>query len=594
MFKTKHSIKKSALLTFLIIYFTFLLFSFFNLYIYNQHEISKKENIIENYTITLSNHIEDKLLSISNVSKYPLLIPDIDKLNSVLKNNSSFQINNYNYLKYICEMMLIQNDEISGSFIYDLKGRGTFSSRNSSKSNLINPSEEDWFQNSILSSSVTSTYTNISSELIYSIDDEDEKESLIAITRKIIDLKTNEITGILLVTISSKEFLENLKLDLPFENQVIYLYDENNNIIFSNDEEGLYKENLKTSKEFNTENENSSLSFKFPLIKKDDISIISNKLDNNWFLILITPRKSLINVDSFYLIFLLINILFYFISSTFLYSFINKRIFSPLNLLINNMSSNKIEKDLNNLMNYSKNDEISLLFDSYNSMKVNINELININYKNKIEQKELELNQLQNQINPHFIYNTLESIHMMAEINDDIETSKMAEYFGSIIRYGINRKVNIVSLEEEINIIKNYIYLQKIRFDQLFTIENSIPEELLECKIIKMIIQPLIENSIYHGLSECDSNGKIIIQGIRFENNLLITISDNGIGISDSKLLLLNDYINDKNNSFSSIGLRNINRRIKLNYGEDYGLEIFSVLEKGTSVVITLPYTINY
>ena len=225
---------------------------------------------------------------------------------------------------------------------------------------------------------------------------------------------------------------------------------------------------------------------------------------------------------------------------------------------------------------------------------LNVNKiLININYKNQIEQKELELRQLQNQINPHFIYNTLESIHMMAEINDDLETSTMAEYFGSIIRYSMNRKINTVKLKQEMEVIDNYIYLQKIRFDQLFTIENIIPEELLNCEIIKMIIQPLIENAIYHGLSECDSNGKIIIQGHHIDDNLLITISDNGVGIEDDKLKDLNDYINDKNNKFNSTALRNINRRLKLNYGKTFGLEIFSVYGKGTSTVLTLPYIIR-
>ena len=163
--------------------------------------------------------------------------------------------------------------------------------------------------------------------------------------------------------------------------------------------------------------------------------------------------------------------------------------------------SSRVEKNLSYNFKYNKNDEIGILVNSYNDMKSRINNLININYKNKIEQKELELKQLQNQINPHFIYNTLESIHMMAEINDDPETSTMAEYFGSIIRYSMNRRVNTVKLKEEIGIIDNYIYLQRIRFDTLFTIENLVNDDVLECEIIKMIIQPLIENSIYHGLS---------------------------------------------------------------------------------------------
>lgn len=257
------------------------------------------------------------------------------------------------------------------------------------------------------------------------------------------------------------------------------------------------------------------------------------------------------------------------------------------------MDKSNIESNLSSELLYEREDEIGILVKSYNEMKSRIHDLININYKNKIEQKDLELKQLQNQINPHFIYNTLESIHMMAELNDDEETSIMAEYFGSIIRYSMNRKVNTVKLREELNIIDNYIYLQKIRFDQLFIIENLITEDVMECEIIKMIIQPLIENAIYHGLSECSSNGKIIIQGQKVYNQLLLTISDNGIGIDTDTLKDLNDYINDKNNKFKGIALRNINRRLKLNYGEKYGLEIFSVLGKGTSMVLTLPYIVK-
>ena len=182
---------------------------------------------------------------------------------------------------------------------------------------------------------------------------------------------------------------------------------------------------------------------------------------------------------------------------------------------------------------------------------------------------------------------------MMAEINDDSETSTMAEYFGTIIRYSMNRRINTVRLKEELEIIDNYIYLQKMRFDTLFIIENLVSDDVLECKIIKMIIQPLIENSIYHGLSECDGNGKIIIQGLKADKNLIITVSDNGTGIDEEQLVLLNDYINDRNECFNGIALRNINKRLKLNYGEEYGLEVTSILGKGTSMILTLPYILS-
>ncbi|MCR1951123.1 MULTISPECIES: sensor histidine kinase [unclassified Clostridium] len=588
MFSYKNlSIKKLTLIIFTCLYLIFLLVTTFNLYSYSKYEFNKTEKLIKNFNISFSNQIEEKINTISDVSKYPLLIPEISTLHQTLRDTENFQISHYNYLKYLCEMMLIQNNYISGAYIYDLKGMGAFASRNSSHYKLINPLNENWFQESLSSSSATSIFANINSSSIFDIDYSKGK-NLILLTRKIIDINTNQITGMLLVTLSTEEFNNILNYDLPFNNEAISIYSSSGDLILStNKEESEFNY-------FDKVNFNSSEPSINYIYEDAPYVICSNPVNiSNWIVINKIPKKDAFKLDNLYIIFLITNILFFLISSIILYLFFTKRIFNPIQYLINNMSSNSIENNLNKNFRYDKDDEIGKLVNSYNDMKGRINSLININYKNQIEQKELELRQLQNQINPHFIYNTLESIHMMAEINDDLETSTMAEYFGSIIRYSMNRKINTVKLNQEMEIIDNYIYLQKIRFDQLFTIENIIPEELLNCEIIKMIIQPLIENAIYHGLSKCDSNGKIIIQGHHIDNNLLLTISDNGIGIEDENLKDLNDYINDKNNKFSSIALRNINRRLKLNYGKDYGLEIFSVYGKGTSMVLTLPYIIK-
>ena len=357
---------------------------------------------------------------------------------------------------------------------------------------------------------------------------------------------------------------------------------------------------MTTNKDLIINNYPSDLNYKS---KEPSITYISNEIkyvkcenyipESNWILTNTIPKSEIFRVNSLYIILFFTNLLFFLLLTVILYIFFIKRIFNPIKSLVINMSTNNLEKNLNSTFSYNRDDEIGSLINSYNAMKSRINDLININYKNQIEQKELELRQLQNQINPHFIYNTLESIHMMAELNDDLETSIMAEYFGSIIRYSMNRKINTVTLDKELEIINNYIYLQKIRFDQLFTIQNLVPDELLNCEIIKMIIQPLIENSIYHGLSECSGDGKIIIQGQKIDNNLLLSISDNGIGMDEATRDNLNDYINDKNNNFKGIALRNINRRLKLNYGSNYGLEIFSIEGKGTSMVLTLPFIIK-
>ena len=587
MLKKHLSIKKLTIFILIFMYIIYFIATSLNLYSYSKYEFSQNEKVIKNFNSSLSYQIAEKINNISDISKYPLLIPETEKLNAILSDNNGTEITDYNYLKNICEMMLIQNDSINGAYIYDLKGRGVFSSRNSSNYKLINPTLENWFQQSLLADGNTNIFTNITDNNIYDIET-DSDNNLIAFTRKIIDLTSNQPTGLILVTIPAENFLKLLSNELPFSRQVLSLYDSTGELI------------MTTNKDLIINNYPSDLNYKS---KEPSITYISNEIkyvkcenyipESNWILTNTIPKSEIFRVNSLYIILFFTNLLFFLLLTVILYIFFIKRIFNPIKSLVINMSTNNLEKNLNSTFSYNRDDEIGSLINSYNAMKSRINDLININYKNQIEQKELELRQLQNQINPHFIYNTLESIHMMAELNDDLETSIMAEYFGSIIRYSMNRKINTVTLDKELEIINNYIYLQKIRFDQLFTIQNLVPDELLNCEIIKMIIQPLIENSIYHGLSECSGDGKIIIQGQKIDNNLLLSISDNGIGMDEATRDNLNDYINDKNNNFKGIALRNINRRLKLNYGSNYGLEIFSIEGKGTSMVLTLPFIIK-
>ncbi|CAI3614940.1 putative two-component sensor histidine kinase [Clostridium neonatale] len=584
--KNDLSIKKLTLLIFIIMYVLFFIVTTLNLYSYSEYEFAKTEKLIKNFNISLTKQINQKIDTVLDVSKYPLIIPEIDTVNKILQSDKPYSIDEYNYLLYLCDMMLIQNESVNGAYIYNLTGTGVYTSRNNSNDILKNPSLEKWFIDAVNSPSQTSVTDNIDVSNIFKYTDSSDTK-LIAITRKIIDLKTQKITGILLLTLPTDSILSLLKGDIPFNNQVISLYDSSGNLITSTapnktlDQYQKYIDKINPSPNIEYINDNLQ-----------HIICYNNLLPYKWTLITSIPKNDAYHISSLYIILFVSNLIFCLILFIRIYIYFLRRIFQPIEHLIENMSS-RVERNLSYSFKYNKNDEIGILVNSYNDMKNRINNLININYKSKIEQKELELKQLQNQINPHFIYNTLESIHMMAEINDDPETSTMAEYFGTIIRYSMNRRINTVKLKEEIAIIENYIYLQRIRFDTLFTIENLVNDDVLECEIIKMIIQPLIENSIYHGLSECSGDGKIIIQALHIDNNLVITISDNGIGIEEKRLRSLNDYINGKNESFNGIALRNINRRLKLHYGNDYGLEVFSVLGKGTSMTLTLPYLIS-
>lgn len=247
-------------------------------------------------------------------------------------------------------------------------------------------------------------------------------------------------------------------------------------------------------------------------------------------------------------------------------------------------------------------DEIGELCDTFNSMCRQLNYLINtvsvLEYKNKeleIERVKEELNFLQAQINPHFIYNTLESISMMAELNDDEDARLMASSLGRLLRISINRGQEEVSVREELEHVKCYLAIQKIRYEDRFDVEYDIQEIILGCKIPKLILQPLVENSIYHGIEPLDSKGLIIIKGYVKDNFIIFEIQDNGRGMDQETLDKINKKVltqeKDHLHQTRSIGLNNVNKRIKLYYRDKkYGLKIKSKKEEGTYVYVILPF----
>ena len=237
----------------------------------------------------------------------------------------------------------------------------------------------------------------------------------------------------------------------------------------------------------------------------------------------------------------------------------------------------------------SRTDEIGILTNAFNHMVSQINQLIQEKYINQLTQKKLEISMLQMQINPHFLYNTLESISMMAEINDDREAADMASSLGRLLRYSLHNKKAIVPLWQEIYYLSQYINLQH-RWEHQFMIEEFINPALYTQQIIPLSLQPILENAINHGMESVKKGGMITISSKRQSDFFSILVHDNGSGIPPEKLEQLNDYINEKNENFSGVGLRNVNKRIKLRMGEKYGLIIHSSAGKGTTVGIRLPY----
>ena len=221
--------------------------------------------------------------------------------------------------------------------------------------------------------------------------------------------------------------------------------------------------------------------------------------------------------------------------------------------------------------------------------------LINKIYSIKLRQKEAELNSLQNQINPHFLYNTLESIRGAALYHGIHDIAAMSKALSLLFRYSISERV-LVSIKEELQHLENYMSIQNFRFENKFELHYRIPPELMNYRILKLTLQPLIENSIKHGLEMKLGRGTVKIEILVLDNTVKIQISDDGLGIAPKRVEELNRSLtNDKyqpgsegDNSGTGIGVKNVNSRIKLYFGEQYGLKFRDALV-GTTVEITLP-----
>ena len=220
----------------------------------------------------------------------------------------------------------------------------------------------------------------------------------------------------------------------------------------------------------------------------------------------------------------------------------------------------------------------------------------------QILNKQTELTALQSQINPHFLYNTLETIRGQALIDDNIEIAKMVEALSAFFRYSISRKGNLVTLRDELANIENYMLIQRYRFNNRFSLEVIVDEEdeqAYDFLIPRLIIQPVVENAIFHGLEEKLEGGKVTIEVIVTDQNLILTISDNGKGMDSGTLKELNariqsddvelDDSENRNTRNTGIALPNIHKRIQLLFGDEYGVNVYSTAGQGTDVEITIP-----
>lgn len=236
----------------------------------------------------------------------------------------------------------------------------------------------------------------------------------------------------------------------------------------------------------------------------------------------------------------------------------------------------------------STQDEFGFIGSNLNKTLDKMDELYRINLERQDSLRVAELKALYSQINPHFLYNTLDSIKWLAKLNHTDDIAVMVSQLGHMLQYTIHNQKNLIAIADEISFVNSYLAIQKLRYGDKFDVEFQVDDDILQCIIPKLIIQPLVEDAIIHGIENKIGTAHLKIRGICEQDTIRFEVSDNGVGMSLEKLAEIQRQINEPM-SDHTIGLSNVNKRIKLYYGDDYGLTINSRENVGTSMMITIP-----
>lgn len=330
--------------------------------------------------------------------------------------------------------------------------------------------------------------------------------------------------------------------------------------------------------------------YKFTTFDEEPAIVAAHEFDKRiedigieWRLVSVINEKRLNGVlDKVNVYILLIDVVLL-IVALFVSFYISSRISKPLANL--KKAIKKLGPSNFSNIELGNSDEVADLEESFNDMVVRINELILKNNQEKEKQRELELSALQAQINPHFLYNTLDTIGWIARIKKQDEIEKLVIALAKFFRLSLHKGDNYITVEEEVQLVDSFTTIELMRSPDKFVIEYDIEDEIKSYMVLKIILQPLVENAIKHGVGQKRELGHILVKGYKDENHLIYEVIDDGIGFDKNCIIANNEY---KKSKTSGYGLKNVDERIKLEYGNEYGLKIFSEVGKGTRIEVSL------
>ena len=528
------------------------------------NDLSKQTNIrideflkeIEKISLLASNGLSGSL-SATQEGSYP--IQDFLRDGGRQNENAAYNI----LMTYI-----MMKDRVFSIYLYNLNGGpDLFVSPNQPINNNHKAANELWFKKFMHTSDRTITLTTrIDKQL---------KNNILAVShaRKIYDMATGRLLGVIVVSIDIK-FIEivNSNLQEALRSRFM-IVDENDKIVYNVDDRligTLFRDNVRPD-------ESANIVVANPLSQQEWTTYLYMPLEE------LTAEGKMLGRNLFTLAFVMS--LFAAIISIFLSNVITR----PIKKLMNNIRL--VEKgQFEQVEDIQSRDEIGHLSTRFNKMSHELKRLVERVQQEEIEKAAVEMRALHSQINPHFLYNTLGSVKWMASMQKADKIVDMTEALILMLRYATRSDGDLVSIREELNNVVNYVAIQKVRYYDSLQVRYEIEDKLLDYRMPKMILQPIIENAIFHGLAEIEEEGCITILIQSKGSDIAIEVSDNGAGMDEETIQSLMESWSDAySGGTQGIGLQNVQRRLQLHFGRSYGIEVDSKLGEGTTFTILLP-----
>lgn len=554
-------------------------------YVAKRNIQSKVSEYMKQYLIQLCDSIDNKLETSIHMNAQLAVNPGLTEiLKEYEKSGYNEKMEQRRYAEDIFVSLISIYDDIRGIYVFDHAGNEFYARKRYGDGGSRIVSDRDWYRKALEEGGAYVIFLDGESGA-----DSRQPEAAIGIARSVVDIYTRESYGVVLVEIPYSILEESIYLgNRRLEQGDIFIRDEYGKVIYTTDPDNIYWDGVRDE----MPEQDDFVSVR--RVKGEEIiqiTCISEK--SGWRYDYICEMKDLMQDMGQMKKVVTILLLVVGIVTALITILFSNLFLQPLKELMSGMERVK-EGDYSAQVKVDTKDEFRYLTLRFNEMTASISDLIQKVYHARLMQKEAQLEVLQQQINPHFLYNAFESMRGLALEEHCMKVADMVKNMAEFMRYNMVRSDSSALLEEEIFHVMHYVRIINYRFDHKILMSVEIPGEMKEILLPKFTLQPLVENAVLHGLAGKESDCRILIRGRMEDGIAVVEVCDNGCGIAEDMLRKINKALKDSNgsekeNSRKNIGIYNVNSRMKLNFGSGFGVELKSRVEEGTVVTVTFP-----